>query len=59
MGNERRQDAETQAIRDRAANQPAPTMRAVVQHRYGPPSVLEVSELGLPLPRRGDVLVQV
>jgi NADPH:quinone reductase-like Zn-dependent oxidoreductase len=59
VGNERRQDAETQAIRDRAANQPALTMRAVVQHRYGPPSVLEVSELGLPLPHRGEVLVQV
>ena len=37
----------------------AATMRAAVQHRYGPPSVLELSELGLPLPGRGDVLVQV
>ncbi|WP_212743089.1 NAD(P)-dependent alcohol dehydrogenase [Microbacterium sp. 2FI] len=35
------------------------TMRAVVQHRYGPPSVLEVSEVGLPLVGRGDVLVRV
>ena len=34
-------------------------MRAVVQRRYGPPSVLEVSEVGLPLPGRGDVLVRV
>lgn len=35
------------------------TMRAIVQHRYGPPSALELSEVGLPLPGRGDVLVQV
>ena len=35
------------------------TMRAAVQHRYGPPAVLESSEVGLPLPGRGDVLVQV
>ena len=34
-------------------------MRAVVQHRYGPPSVLEVSEVGIPSPGRGDVLVRV
>ena len=37
----------------------AATMRAAVQHRYGPPSVLESSEVGLPLPGRRDVLVQV
>lgn len=37
----------------------AATMRAAVQHRYGPPTVLEVSEVGLPLPGRGDVLVKV
>ena len=37
----------------------AATMRAAVQHRYGPPSVLELCEVGLPLPGRGDVLVQV
>ena len=37
----------------------AATMRAAVQHRYGPPSVLESSEVGLPLPGQGDVLVQV
>ncbi len=35
------------------------TMRAVVQHRYGPPSVLEAREVGRPLPGRGDVLVRV
>ena len=37
----------------------AATMRAAVQHRYGPPSVLETSEVGLPPPGRGDVLVRV
>lgn len=37
----------------------ATTMRAAVQHRYGPPSVLESSEVGLPQPRGGDVLVRV
>jgi NADPH:quinone reductase-like Zn-dependent oxidoreductase len=37
----------------------AATMRAAVQHRYGPPSVLASSEIGLPVPGRGDVLVQV
>lgn len=37
----------------------AATMRAAVQHRYGPPSVLASSEVGIPSPGRGDVLVQV
>ncbi len=37
----------------------AVTMRAAVQHRYGPPSVLESCEVGIPLPGPGDVLVQV
>ncbi len=37
----------------------AATMRAVVQHRYGPPSVLESSEVAIPVPGRGDVLVKV
>lgn len=35
------------------------TMRAAVQHRYGQPSVLECSEVGRPLPGRGEVLVGV
>lgn len=35
------------------------TMRAAVQHRYGPPSVLELSKIGRPLPGRREVLVQV
>jgi len=34
-------------------------MRAVVQHRYGPPSVLALSEIGIPVAGRGDVLVRV
>ncbi|KRB36617.1 NAD(P)-dependent alcohol dehydrogenase [Microbacterium sp. Root180] len=34
-------------------------MRAVVQHRYGPPSVLELTEVAMPSPARGEVLVQL
>lgn len=34
-------------------------MRAVVQHRYGPPSVLECCHLERPSPAPGEVLVQV
>ncbi len=34
-------------------------MRAAVQQRYGPPSVLESSEVALPMPGPGEVLVQV
>ncbi|MFV0433804.1 MAG: NAD(P)-dependent alcohol dehydrogenase [Leucobacter sp.] len=37
----------------------AGTMRAAVQHRYGPPSVLASSEVEIPSPGRGDVLVRV
>ncbi|MHA7224031.1 NAD(P)-dependent alcohol dehydrogenase [Arthrobacter sp. RHLT1-20] len=37
----------------------AATMRAAVQQRYGPPSVLKSSEVGLPLPGRSGVLVHV
>ncbi|MFC5931103.1 NAD(P)-dependent alcohol dehydrogenase [Cryobacterium melibiosiphilum] len=37
----------------------AATMRAAVQHRYGPPSVLAVSQVGRPEPGPGDVLVRV
>jgi NADPH:quinone reductase-like Zn-dependent oxidoreductase len=37
----------------------AATMRAVVQYRYGPPSLLHSSEVGTPVPGRGDVLVRV
>ncbi len=34
-------------------------MRAAVQHRYGPPSVLESTEVEIPSPGRNDVLVKV
>jgi len=34
-------------------------MRAIVQHRYGPPSVLESSEVAIPVPGPGEALVQV
>lgn len=34
-------------------------MRAVVQRRYGPPSVLEPSTVARPVPRRGEALVRV
>ncbi|MEV6525091.1 NAD(P)-dependent alcohol dehydrogenase [Longispora sp. NPDC051575] len=34
-------------------------MRAAVQHRYGPPSVLTSAEVGVPVPGRGEVLVRV
>jgi NADPH:quinone reductase-like Zn-dependent oxidoreductase len=37
----------------------AAAMRAAVQRRYGPPSVLESSEVAIPPLGRGDVLVQV
>lgn len=35
------------------------TMRAAVQHRYGPPSTVQVSEVAVPRPGRGEVLVRV
>lgn len=37
----------------------AGAMRAVVQHRYGAPEVLELSDVGIPAPGRGEVLVRV
>lgn len=58
MGIEHRSDAA--ARRPAGANPAGPTtMRAVVQHRYGPPSVLALSEIGIPVAGRGDVLVRV
>lgn len=35
------------------------TMRAVTCRRYGPPEVLTVEELAVPVPRKGEVLVRV
>lgn len=58
MGIEERSDAGA-ARMPGASPAGATTMRAAVQHRYGPPSVLESSEVGMPLPGRGDALVKV
>lgn len=58
METTRRSDVD--ADRPPQAGQTAlPTVRAVVQHRYGPPSVLEVSEEARPEPAQGEVLVTV
>ncbi len=35
------------------------TMRAAIQHRYGPPSALQTSDVARPQPGRGDVLVRI
>lgn len=37
----------------------ATTMRAAVQDRYGPPSVLQSAEVARPVPGPGDVLIEV
>ena len=58
MGVEQRSNARARRVPG-AGRASVATMRAAVQHRYGPPSVLESSEVGLPLPGRGDVLVKV
>ncbi len=58
MGTEQRSDAGARPVPG-ASPAGAATMRAAVQHRYGPPSVLESSEVDRPLPGRGEVLVQV
>lgn len=57
MGIGHRSDAD--AHRAAGATPASMTMRAAVQRRYGPPSVIESTEVGIPLPGRGDVLVQV
>lgn len=58
MGIEQQSDAGSR-LASGAGLAGAATMRAAVQHRYGPPSVLESSEVDVPLPGRGDVLVRV
>ncbi|RXZ46280.1 NAD(P)-dependent alcohol dehydrogenase [Agromyces binzhouensis] len=57
MGIEQRSNAGPRPVP--VADPAGATMRAVVQHRYGPPSVLESSEVGIPVPGRGEVLVRV
>ena len=52
--------AQDGSARDVPAAAPLPrTMRAVTARRYGPPDVLRVEELLLPVPRDGEVLVAV
>jgi len=58
VGTEQRSNAGARLVPG-ASPAVAATMRAAVQHRYGPPSVLESSEVGIPLVGPGDVLVQV
>ena len=58
MGTEQRPNAGDRLV-PRAGPAGTATMRAAVQHRCGPPSVLELCEVGLPPPGRGDVIVQV
>ncbi len=55
---EKRSHAENR-VTSGANREVAETMRAVVQQSYGPPSVLEMSEVGIPAPRRGEVLVRL
>ena len=58
MGSEQRSDAGGRLESD-TGQAPAATMRAVVQQVYGPPSVLGLSEVEIPVPGRGEVLVHV
>ncbi|WP_136709029.1 NAD(P)-dependent alcohol dehydrogenase [Agromyces sp. H66] len=58
MGTEQRTNAGERLVSG-ASQAGEATMRAAAQHRYGPPSVLESSEVGIPLPGRGDALVRV
>lgn len=58
MGIKQRSDAGTR-LTPGASPAAAATMRAAVQRRYGPPSVLAVAEVARPLPGRSEVLVQV
>jgi len=47
VGIEQRSDAGARLVPE-ASTAGAATMRAAVQHRYGPPSVLESSEVEIP-----------
>ena len=58
MGIHQRSDAGARPVPG-AGPAGAETMRAVVQQRYGPPSVLETTQVDRPLPGRSGVLVQV
>ena len=58
MGSERRSKASACPVPEMSPAGAA-TMRAAVQHRYGPPSVVKTSNVELPRPGRGEVLVQV
>lgn len=58
MGNTQRSAATTGVGPGASQSGPA-RMRAVVQHRYGPASVLELADIELPVPGPGEVLVQV
>ncbi|GAA2027232.1 NAD(P)-dependent alcohol dehydrogenase [Agromyces tropicus] len=58
MGIEQRSDAGARLVPE-AERAGAATMRAAIQYRYGPPSVLEMAELRRPSPGRGEVLVRV
>src|SRR4051794_12536665 len=42
-----------------SVSQGAPTMRAVVQHRYGPPEVLRIEQVPRPVPAAGEVLIRI
>jgi NADPH:quinone reductase-like Zn-dependent oxidoreductase len=55
---ERRADAGADVVAAAGPTKPA-TMRAALQRRYGPPSVIESAEIATPVPGRGDVLVRV
>ena len=58
MGTEQRSNAAARGVPG-AGPAGTATMRAAVQHRYGPPSVLMSREVERPRPGGGDVLVQV
>jgi len=58
VGVARRPDGRTERATDGGQTGGA-TMRAVVQHRYGPPSVLEPAQIARPRVGDDDVLVQI